>query len=121
METLNLFIHPADFVTVNAGDIIFEQDQVSETMYVLIEGEVVIQRDGENVVTLGPKTILGEMAILENRPHFASAIAKTICQLIPISQERFRFLVEQTPNFAFDMMTMMAERLHQMNIKAIEA
>ncbi|MGD1948985.1 MAG: hypothetical protein ACFB14_04990 [Leptolyngbyaceae cyanobacterium] len=34
-----------------------------------------------------------------------------------IDRKRFQFLVEQTPNFALDVMQMMAERLHQMNAK----
>ena len=56
------------------------------------------------------------MAILENRPHFASAVAKTTCQLLPSERKRFQFLVEQTPNFAFDVMEMMAEWLHHMQV-----
>ncbi len=117
MKTINLFNHPADFITVDAGTTIFEQDQVNGSMYVLIEGEVVIKRDNKELVTVTAGNLIGEMAILENRPHFASAVATTTCQLIPIDRKRFQFLVEQTPNFAFDVMEMMAERLHQMNVK----
>ena len=118
MKTLALFKHPSDFITINAGETIFEQDQVTDLMYVLIEGQVVIKRNGNELVTVDSGNIIGEMAIIENRPHFASAVATTTCKLIPINQDRFRFLVEQTPNFALDLMEMMAERLHQMNIKA---
>ncbi len=117
MKTLNLFKHPSDFISVEAGETIFKQEQVTELMYVVIEGEVIIQRDDQVLATVSSGNLIGEMAILENRPHFGSAIAKTTCQLIPIDRKRFQFLVEQTPNFAFDVMAMMAERLHQMNIK----
>ncbi|ESA34579.1 cyclic nucleotide-binding protein [Leptolyngbya sp. Heron Island J] len=117
MKTINLFNHPADFITVDAGTTIFEQGQATDSMYVLIEGKVVIKRDHQELVIVTAGNLIGEMAILENRPHFASAVAQTTCQLLPIERKRFQFLVEQTPNFAFDVMEMMAERLHQMNVR----
>lgn len=118
MKTLGLFKDSSDFITIDAGETIFEQDQVTDFMYVLIEGQVAITRNGNELVTVGSGNIIGEMAILEHRPHFSSAIAKTPCKLIPINQGRFQFLVEQTPNFAFDVMEMMSERLHQANVRA---
>ena len=59
---------------------------------------------------------IGEMAILENRSYFASAVAKTTCQLLPNERKRFQFLVEQTLNFALDVMEMMAEWLPHMQV-----
>ena len=117
MKTLSLFNKPSDFITIEPGEILFEQDQITDLMYVLIEGQIMIKHNDTELVTVDAGSLIGEMAILENRPHFASAIAKTTCKLIPIDQKRFQFLVEQTPNFAFDVMEMMAERLHQMNVK----
>ncbi|MDJ0707670.1 MAG: cyclic nucleotide-binding domain-containing protein [Leptolyngbyaceae cyanobacterium MO_188.B28] len=118
MKTLGLFKDPSDFITIDAGDTIFEQGQVTDFMYVLIEGQVFINRNGVELAIVESGNIIGEMAILENRPHFSSAVAKSTCRLIPIDRKRFQFLVEQTPNFAFDVMEMLSERLHQMNIKA---
>ncbi len=34
MKTLNLFKHPSDFISVDAGETIFKQGQVTELMYV---------------------------------------------------------------------------------------
>ena len=119
MKNLNIFKNASDFITVEAGEVIFEQDQGTDSIYVLFEGQVAIMRDGKELVTIGPNNLIGEMAFLENRPHFASAVALEACQLVPIDSERFRFLVEQTPNFAIEVMAMLAERLHQMNIKAV--
>ena len=119
MKTLSLFDKPSDFIILEPGATLFKQDQVSDLMYVLVEGKIAIQRDDVELVIVNSGSLVGEMAILENRPHFASAVAKTTCKLIPIDQKRFQFLVEQTPNFAIDVMEMMAERLHQMNVKVV--
>ena len=52
MKTLGLFQEPSDFITIEAGEIIFGQDQITDFMYVLIEGQVAIQRNGVELVTV---------------------------------------------------------------------
>ncbi len=115
MKTIHLFDNAKEAVPTPASTTIFKQDDVAELMYVLVEGELAIVRDGQELATLVAGSIVGEMAILENRPHYASAVTKTDCRLVPINRQRFQFLVEQTPHFALDMMEIMANRLHQMD------
>ena len=74
MKTLNLFNNAPDFVTIDAERTIFERGHVTDLMYILIDGQVSIVRNAQELVTVGPGSIIGEMAILENRPHFASAL-----------------------------------------------
>ena len=40
MKTLGLLKRPSDFIEINAGEIIFEQDQVTDLMYVLVDGQI---------------------------------------------------------------------------------
>ena len=37
------------------------------------------------------------------------------CELVPIDRKRFLYLVQQTPNFALDVMRVMAHRLRHTN------
>lgn len=115
MKTIHLFDNAEEAVPVEAGTTLFEQDSYADLMYALIEGKLAIIRDNQVLTTIEAGGLVGEMAILEHRPHYASAIAQTPCRVVPITQERFRFLIEETPNFAMDMMKIMAERLHQMD------
>lgn len=115
MKTIHLFDNAAEAILFTAGTTIFEQGQKSEFMYVVVEGDVSLFHSGQEIASLSQGTILGEMAMLEKRPHYATAIAKTDCKLVAIDQKRFRFLIEQTPYFAIEVMTIMAERLDRMN------
>ena len=121
MKTLTLFDNSSDFATVEAGETIFEQGQVTDLMYVLIEGEAIVQLNGSDLGTVSSGSLLGVMGVLENRPHFATAIAKSTCKLVPIDLDRFKFLVDQTPHFAIDVIEMMAEHLQQMCRKSLVA
>jgi CRP-like cAMP-binding protein len=42
-------------------------------------------------------------------------VAVTECELVPIDQRRFLFLVQQTPHFALHIMSLMALRLRRMD------
>ncbi|HEU5100134.1 MAG TPA: Crp/Fnr family transcriptional regulator [Roseiflexaceae bacterium] len=61
----------------------------------------------------GPGGIVGEMALIDDRPRSATAVAATDCRLVPIDERRFTFLVQQTPMFALAVMRVMAERLRR--------
>lgn len=116
-KSIHLFDNSTEATALAAGTTLFEQGSFAQQLYVVIDGAVAIVRNGCEIAVIESGGVVGEMAILAHRPHYASAIAKSPCQVVAISPQRFRFLVEQTPNFALDMMEMMAERLHLMNEK----
>lgn len=65
-----------------------------------------------------PGGILGEMAVLgDGRARSATATTTVESELVPISQERFTFLVQQTPFFAVEVMRVLADRLRAMNAR----
>ena len=65
--------------------------------------------------TARPGTLIGEMALIDDSPRTASAVAKTSCRLAEIDRRRFHFLVQQTPHFATHVMKTLADRLRHMN------
>jgi CRP-like cAMP-binding protein len=55
--------------------------------------------------------IFGELAIVDGAPRSLSATAATDCDVVRIDEKRFRYLVQETPYFAQEVMRVMAERL----------
>lgn len=115
MNTLELFQNEADFKEYRAGDLIFEEGEAGENMYIVKEGAVDIKVGDEIFVVAGAGEILGEMALIDSSSRSATAIAKTACKLIPVNPERFAFLVQKTPFFAIHVMKVLVERLRKMN------
>ena len=68
--------------------------------------------------TVGPGALIGEMALIDESPRTASAVAKTSCRLAEIDRRRFHFLVQQTPHFATHVMKTLADSLRHMNAVA---
>jgi CRP-like cAMP-binding protein len=116
LVTIEIFHNETDTLAIPAGQTIFnEGDTGGVAMYVVVEGEVDLLVKGKLVESLGPGGVLGEMALLDNVPHSASAVAKSSCRLVEINEKRFKFLVQQTPNFALQIMRVIADRLRRMD------
>src|SRR5882757_7520787 len=99
------------------GETIFRAFEMGAEMYVVLEGEVELTIDSSVVETLGPGEPFGEMALIDQAPRTATAIAKTACKLAVISEKRFLFMVQTAPHFALQIMKVMADRLRKMNAR----
>jgi CRP-like cAMP-binding protein len=113
--TIGLFRNATDCEFFSAGQVIFQEGQPGDVMYAVTEGEVDILIHDKVINTVGPGDILGEMALIDTKPRSATAIARTDCKLVPISEKRFTFLVQQTPHFALQVMRVMADRLRHID------
>ncbi len=58
------------------------------------------------------------MALIDDKPRSATAIAVTDVALVPISELQFLLLVSRKPTFALEVMRVLAHRLRAAN-KAI--
>lgn len=108
---LGLFRHATNTVTFAAGATIFEAGARGDLMYVILEGSVAIIVDGKVIETAEAGSCVGEMALIDAAPRSATAVAHTDVRLAPVDQRRFTFMVQETPNFALQVMHIMAQRL----------
>jgi CRP-like cAMP-binding protein len=100
---------------VKAGGTIFRQGEDAQELFVIKSGEVRIQLGNRTITELHADDIFGEMALIDNEPRSASAIAITDVQLVPVTEKQFLFLVSQTPYFALKVMRVLAQRLRATN------
>jgi CRP/FNR family transcriptional regulator, cyclic AMP receptor protein len=104
-----------DALPFKAGTIIFREGDEARELFVIKSGEVRIQIGNRTITDLGPDSIFGEMALIDNEPRSATAIAVTDAELVPVSERQFLFLVSQTPYFALKVMRALAQRLRATN------
>jgi CRP/FNR family transcriptional regulator, cyclic AMP receptor protein len=114
MISLSLFRN-AETKEFAAGETIFSAGEDGTVMYVVAEGEVDILVGPVIAETVIPGGIFGEMALIDRQVRSADAVARTNCKLVPVDLRRFQFLVSETPFFAVQVMSIMAERLRHAN------
>jgi CRP-like cAMP-binding protein len=119
MANVDIFREDPSVCGFEAGHVIFAEGAPGGTMYVVIEGQVELCRaDGSVLASAGPGEVFGELALIDDRPRSASAVARTEVRVAPIDPKRFRYLVRNTPYFAIEVMRTMAERLRLVNAQA---
>ncbi len=119
MDTQDRFNKVEEHQAFSAGQAIFHEGEPGVFLYIVVEGQVDILISGQWFETLGPGDILGEMALIEDRPRSATAIARTDCLLTSISRQHFLTLIQRTPLFAIQVMRVLANRLRRTNLQAL--
>jgi CRP-like cAMP-binding protein len=100
-----------EVVAYSAGDVIFSVGDIGDDMLVVMEGQVDVRRDGTTVRRVESGGVIGEMALIDQSPRSADAVAAVDCRIAHVDERRFLFLIQETPNFALHIMSVMAERL----------
>jgi CRP/FNR family cyclic AMP-dependent transcriptional regulator len=97
-----------------AGSVVFNKGDPGATMFVVQSGviEMVI---GEKVIEVcGANEAIGFMSMIDGAPRSSTARVKEACELSVIDQRKFRFMVDEVPNFALYIMAAMARRIRGM-------
>ena len=100
---------------VRAGGVIFREGEDADELFVIKSGYVRIQIGNRIMAELTADSIFGEMALIDDEPRSATAVAITDVELVPVSEKQFLFLVSQTPYFALKVMRILAQRLRLTN------
>ena len=112
---LELFKSADEIQKYTTGDVIFSTGDTGDHMYAVVNGTVEIKVGNNIVEIVEPGGFFGEMALIDNSPRSATAIAGDMCQLAHVNQKQFLRMVEHTPFFAITVMEKMAERLRHMD------
>jgi CRP/FNR family cyclic AMP-dependent transcriptional regulator len=97
----------------SAGDLVFAEGDAATCLYVVRAGKVSLRVAARELETVGEGGLFGELALVDDAPRSATAIALTDSELVEIDERRFRFLVGETPFFALTVMRAMAARLRR--------
>jgi len=112
------------FVEVAAGAAVFKEGDSGGDMFIIESGQVDIVRKArgdEPVATLGPGDFFGEMAILEDQPRFAGAVAKTNVRLLRIERSAFADVLKQNVEIGVRIMRKLAARHRRAEQRAQDA
>jgi CRP-like cAMP-binding protein len=97
------------------GKTIFKEGDHGDEFFVVVRGKVEISSGDRHFETLGADGIFGEMALIDDSPRSATAVALTDVTVAPIKESQFLFLVKNTPFFALSVMRVLAYRLRRQN------
>jgi len=74
-------------VDYEAGDVIFKQGQVGESLYLILNGHVAIEQEGREIALLGQGDMFGEMALISQGKRSADAVARDDISLLGLKMD----------------------------------
>jgi CRP-like cAMP-binding protein len=114
MTTFEFLRHEPVIREYKKGQVVFKEgDPDLDCMFAVLEGVIEIRIGSDTVERVQPMHVFGEMALIEQQPRSATAIAAVDSRVAVIDKKRFLRLVEQTPHFALNMMHVISERLRR--------
>ena len=101
-------------LSFKAGTVVFSKGDAGTCMYVVQSGVVEMVLGDKVVETCGPNEAIGFMSMVDEAPRSSTARVKEDCELSVIDARKFRFMVDEVPNFAQYVMGAMARRIRGM-------
>ncbi|MCL2232767.1 MAG: Crp/Fnr family transcriptional regulator [Treponema sp.] len=102
--------------TFQAGEMIFSEFEPGDTFYLIQSGRVqLVKLIGDIEKTLDilqPSEMFGEMAILENSPRSATAIALDTVKVLEFNSQNFDILMMGNPQIALKLLKMFCKRIY---------
>jgi signal transduction histidine kinase len=108
-----------------AGQDIFKEGDAGDGMYVVREGLVelsgLVGPDVRHVFSqVGPGDIFGEMAVIEDKPRSASAVARVPTQVYFFERSRLLKFVATSPALSLSLLREISSRLREFNQQYLE-
>ncbi len=101
-------------VAFTAGSTIFNKGDSGSVMYVVQSGVVEMVLGDKVIEVVESNGAIGYMSMIDGRPRSSTAKVRENCELSELDARKFRFMVDEVPNFAQYIMQMLAGRIRGM-------
>jgi len=104
----------AEEVSFQVGETFIRQGEPGDCLYVVVDGEASVEARGVGQVAVhGPRSVLGEMAILSGRPRSADCTAITDIIALRVDRNDFLDLLAERPPLALGVIKVLTQRLEE--------
>ena len=93
-EEFDLVARSATLKHVEPGTVVFAQGDEADRFFILVDGEVTVERDGAAIAKIQPGEFFGESALLVGGKRSAACVATQASSLWSVGYEAFRDAVQ---------------------------
>lgn len=100
--------------------VVFFENEEGDCLFMILEGRIkvtILGDDGREIILtmLGPGDLFGEMALLDNEPRSATAIAVEESELLLLQRSDFQAVVGENPGISIALIKVLTARLRRAN------
>ena len=103
----------------SAGTILTRSGRDGGLMFVILEGQAEVEKDGTVLGRLGPGDVIGELSLIDGHPRSANVRAVTDMKVLELAQDDFQSLVETSPTFVLGLLRALSLRIRDMDSREL--
>lgn len=98
-------------VSVRSGSTLVKQGEPGQEAMVVESGTGVVKRNGEQIDTIGPGDVFGEMSLIVDQPRNATIEATSDMQVLVMNSREFSSVLSESPEVAVKILKTVVARL----------
>ena len=115
---VHVLLRRSQVVIAAAREVLFTEGDEGRSAVIILDGFVKLcatSANGREIVleVCGPGSMFGELAVLNDWPRAASAVALSACRVLSIHGEAFRAILVRSPDTMFAMVRTLSQRLRE--------
>ncbi len=116
--TLERLAEESREIPLKPDQVLFHEGEQGQTMYIILNGGVLIFKKGVDITEMGRGSIFGEMALIEKKPRSASVRTLSQSLLMEINESQFQQYFAGQPQVLMALMKTMSARFRRSLINA---
>ena len=116
VERLGMLVEEVD---LPAGRVLFRQGDTAHELFIIVSGQVRVERDGAVLAIRGPGEFFGEIALVAEGPRTATATCVTACRLLVLAHRDFHSLMDEFPGLKMRVLETLAKRIRRLDTTTV--
>jgi len=118
-EELHFIAGITEQVSIAKDETLFHAGDPGDAMYLVLHGSVSIQLGDQEIVRIGRRDCFGEMAVIDNLPRSADAVAAEDTDLLCIDAQSFDELLQEKHQIVKGIFKVLSSRLRESTAKRV--
>ncbi len=118
-STLERLTQESKLTPLEEGIVIFKEGDLGKTMYIVLQGEILIHQNDKSLTTMQPGDFFGEMSLIESLPRTASARTLVPSLLMEINENQFQEYFTVQPKALLAIMKTLSARSRKISSKLV--
>jgi CRP-like cAMP-binding protein len=119
-DQLKILTNISEEVNYQEGEILFNENDPSDYLYVIVDGEIEIVKNhglpGElSLAVLHPKASFGELTLFGDEGRSAAAVASKDSTFLAIEKEHLLLLIKENPAISTTILFQLADMIRELN------
>lgn len=125
MNTMNFLMKNGDLMKIEEGTTIVKEDDPSEYVYIIIDGNAEIRKTDHmgnqiKIATVGAGHMLGEMGVFLDHKRSATIVSKSPMTVVKFTNKKFVNALPKTPDLTLKLLKSLTDKVQSINSRVAD-